>query len=37
MTTFKQLRDFDSLYELIDYLDSEAKCVDHLGFFNSKI
>ncbi len=31
MKANKQLRDFDSLYELIDYLDNEAKCVDHLA------
>lgn len=30
MCNAKEIRDFDSLYELIDYFDSEQKCVDHL-------
>ena len=27
----KQLRDFDSLFELIDYFDTEEKCQDYLA------
>jgi transposase-like protein len=30
-TQYKKLRDFDSLYELIDYLNSEEKCIEHLA------
>lgn len=30
-TKTKQLRDFDSLFDLLDYFDSEKKCVDYLA------
>ena len=31
MCNAKQIRDFDSFIELIDYFDSEEKCIDHLA------
>jgi transposase-like protein len=31
MCKAKQIRDFDNLYELISYFDSEAKCAEHLA------
>lgn len=30
-TKTKQLRDFDSLYDLLDYFNTEEKCVDYLA------
>ena len=31
MNTTKQLRDFDSFFELVNYFDSEKKCADYLA------
>ena len=31
MCKTKQIRDFDSFYELVGYFDSEQKCADHLA------
>ena len=30
-TKINQLSDFYSLYELLDYFDSEKKCIDYLA------
>lgn len=30
-STFKQIRDFDSFYDLISYFDTEEKCQEHLA------